>query len=84
MGTFKAIGIKEEGEILMAKVFYLGDIVEMKKVHPCGSKNWEVVRLGADIKIKCCGCERLVMLERSKFEKDVKKIIKQNIPEEKA
>jgi len=43
---------------------------------------WEIIRLGADIKIKCCGCNRLVMLERSKFEKDVKKIIKQNIPEE--
>ncbi len=68
----------------MSKVFYLGDIVEMKKVHPCGSKNWEVIRLGADIKIKCCGCGRLVMLERNKFEKDVKKIIKQNIPEENA
>jgi hypothetical protein len=68
----------------MSKIFYLGDIVEMKKVHPCGSKNWEVIRLGADIKIKCCGCDRLVMLDRSKFEKDVKKIIKQNIPEENA
>jgi hypothetical protein len=70
--------------IQMSKIFYLGDIVEMKKVHPCGSKNWEVIRLGADIKIKCCGCDRLVMLDRSKFEKDVKKIIKQNIPEENA
>jgi hypothetical protein len=68
----------------MSKIFYLGDIVEMKKVHPCGSKNWEVIRLGADIKIRCCGCDRLVMLDRSKFEKDVKKIIKQNIPEENA
>lgn len=65
----------------MPKVFYLGDIVELKKVHPCGSKNWEVIRIGADIKIKCCGCGRLVMLERRKFEKDVKKIIKQNVPE---
>jgi hypothetical protein len=69
----------------MKRIFYLGDIVEMKKQHPCGSKEWEVVRLGADIKIKCCGCDRLIMLERSKFEKDVKKIIKQNAPiEEKA
>lgn len=66
----------------MQKIFYLGDIVEMKKQHPCGSKEWEIVRLGADIKIKCCGCSRLIMLERSKFEKDVKKIIKQNIPTE--
>lgn len=65
----------------MAKEFYLGDIVEMKKEHPCGSKEWEVIRLGADIKIKCLGCERIVMLPRSQFEKRVKKIIKQNIPE---
>lgn len=65
----------------MVKTFYLGDIVEMKKQHPCGSKDWEVVRLGADIKIKCCGCGRLVMLEKSKFDKDVKKIVKSNAPE---
>lgn len=65
----------------MVKVFYLGDIVEMKKDHPCGSKEWEITRLGADIKIKCCGCGRIVMLPRSKFEKDVKKIIRQNSPE---
>ncbi|MTK14029.1 MAG: DUF951 domain-containing protein [Clostridiaceae bacterium] len=65
----------------MVKVFYLGDIVEMKKDHPCGSKEWEITRLGADIKIKCCGCGRIVMLPRSKFEKDVKKVVKQNSPE---
>lgn len=66
----------------MVKEFYLGDIVEMKKQHPCGSKDWEVIRLGADIKIKCLGCNRIVMLPRSQFEKRVKKIIKQNKPEE--
>jgi hypothetical protein len=66
----------------MPKVFYLGDIVQMKKDHPCGSKEWEIIRTGADIKIKCCGCGRLVMLPRVKFEKDVKKIIKQNVPDD--
>ncbi|KGM96118.1 hypothetical protein Z968_07345 [Clostridium novyi A str. 4552] len=65
----------------MAKEFFLGDIVEMKKQHPCGSKEWEVIRVGADIKIKCNGCDRIVMLPRSKFEKMVKKTIKQNKPE---
>lgn len=65
----------------MAREFYVGDIVEMKKIHPCGSKEWELIRVGADIKIKCLGCERIVMLPRSKFEKNVKKIVKQNIPE---
>lgn len=65
----------------MPKVFYIGDIVEMKKTHPCGSKEWEVIRVGADIKIKCCICGRMVMLERSRFEKGVKKVIKQNAPQ---
>ena len=51
----------------------LNDIVEMKKQHPCGSKEFEVIRLGADIKIKCTGCGRIVMLPRSKFQKDAKK-----------
>lgn len=60
------------------KVFNLGDIVEMKKIHPCGSKNWEIIRLGADIKIKCLGCARIVMLPRIKFDSGVRKIIKEN------
>lgn len=63
------------------KEFYLGDIVETRKEHPCGNKTWEVIRLGADIKIKCLKCGRIVMLPRSKFEKSVKKIIKSNAPE---
>ena len=60
----------------MDKIFKLYDIVEMKKGHPCGTNEWEIIRVGADIKIKCCKCERLVMLPRSKFEKDIKKILK--------
>ena len=51
----------------MVDKFYLGDIVQMKKQHPCGSYEWEVLRLGADINIKCVGCGRLVMLPRSKL-----------------
>ncbi|MBQ6820458.1 MAG: DUF951 domain-containing protein [Clostridium sp.] len=57
----------------MLENFDLGDIVEMKKQHPCGSKEFEITRLGADIKIKCTGCGRIVMLPRSKFQKDAKK-----------
>ncbi len=60
--------------------FYLGDIVETKKVHPCGSKEWEIIRVGADIKIKCLGCARIVMLPRVKFDKSVKRIVKSNGP----
>lgn len=59
----------------MIESFDLGDIVEMKKQHPCGSKNFEVIRLGADIKIKCTGCGRIIMLPRSKFQKDAKKLV---------
>ena len=52
----------------------VGDIVEMKKQHPCGSKNWEVLRIGMDFKLKCTGCKHLIMLERHKCEKNIKKI----------
>ena len=62
----------------MVDNFELGDVVQMKKQHPCGSKEFEIIRLGADIKIKCCGCERIIMLPRSKFQKDSKKVVKQN------
>jgi hypothetical protein len=62
----------------MPKEFSVGDVVELKKTHPCGSKDWEIVRVGADIKIKCTGCGRLIMLPRSKFEKDVKKIVSED------
>lgn len=67
----------------MPRVIYVGDIVQMKKEHPCGSSTWEITRVGADVKIRCSKCGRIVMLERSKFEKNLKKIIKQNPPDEK-
>ena len=53
----------------------LGDIARMRKAHPGGSTDWEVIRVGADIKIKCLGCGRIVMLDRPEFEKRVKKIL---------
>ena len=55
----------------------LGDIVQMRKAHPCGSDRWEIIRTGADIKIKCLGCGRIVMLDRPEFEKWVKRLITQ-------
>lgn len=54
----------------------VGDIVELKKQHPCGSKEWKIIRVGADIKAKCQGCEHLMMLPRNKFEKSIKSILK--------
>ena len=59
----------------MIESFNLGDIVEMKKQHPCGSNQFEIIRVGADIKIKCTGCGRIVMIPRGKFKKEAKKII---------
>lgn len=55
--------------------FFVGDIVQMKKPHPCGTNRWEILRVGIDFKIRCTGCEHLVMLPRTKFEKSVKKVI---------
>ena len=49
----------------------LGDIVRLRKKHPCGSYEWQVVRLGADIGIKCRGCNRRVLMERRDFERRV-------------
>ncbi|TYQ14952.1 UNVERIFIED_CONTAM: hypothetical protein Cloal_1351 [Acetivibrio alkalicellulosi] len=62
----------------MVPKFCIGDIVELKKQHPCGNKQWEITRVGVDFKIKCLGCDHQVMLPRTKFEKSVKKIIKSN------
>lgn len=50
----------------------MADIVRLRKVHPCGGYEWEVVRLGADIRIRCQTCSRRVLLVRSVFEKRVK------------
>jgi hypothetical protein len=50
----------------------LGDVVRMKKVHPCGEYEWEVVRLGADIGIRCVKCSRRVIMPRSALEKRMK------------
>jgi hypothetical protein len=53
----------------------LGDVVRLKKVHPCGSYEWRVVRLGADIGIKCLKCGRRVLLERGVFERRVREFV---------
>jgi len=53
----------------------LDDIVRLRKPHPCGSYQWRVVRLGADIGIRCLKCNRRVLLTRRKFERSVKEIV---------
>lgn len=47
----------------------LGDVVRLKKPHPCGANEWEITRLGADIRLRCRGCDRSVMLERYEFDR---------------
>ena len=60
----------------------LGDKVKMRKTHPCGSDEWSVIRIGADIKIKCLGCGRIVMMDRADFVKHRKKVLEQGpVPE---
>jgi len=54
---------------------HVGDIVMLRKPHPCGSYEWEVVRIGTDIGLKCCKCGRRVLLPRSKFNKRMKKFV---------
>jgi len=61
----------------MDKEYKLGSIVIMKKQHPCGFNEWEITRLGADIKIKCKNCSRSIMMTRIDFNKKLKKILVQ-------
>ena len=56
--------------------YKLNDIVMMKKQHPCGTNEWEIIRLGADIKIRCVKCNRSIMMPRIEFNKKMKKVIK--------
>ena len=56
--------------------FDIGDIVKLKKKHPCGSFEWEVLRVGADFRLKCMGCGHQIMIARKLVEKNVKDIRK--------
>lgn len=65
---------KESGGKMDVRV---GDILEMKKQHPCGEKRFEVLRTGMDFKIKCLKCGREIMLPRSKAEKNIKNTVRE-------
>lgn len=52
----------------------VGDVLELKKEHPCGSRLWQVLRVGMDFRLKCQGCGHELMIPRSKAEKSIKKI----------
>ncbi len=53
----------------------LGDVLRLKKAHPCGENRWEVLRVGADIRLKCLGCGRLVMIARSDLERRIREVL---------
>lgn len=60
----------------MADRFDVGDVIMMKKPHPCGSHEWEVLRVGADFRLKCMGCGHQIMVARRLVEKNTRQITK--------
>ncbi len=56
--------------------FQVGDVVTLKKQHPCGSKEWEILRVGADFRLKCLGCGHQIMISRKQVEKNAREIRK--------
>ncbi len=54
----------------------VGDVVKMKKAHPCGSYEWEVLRIGADFRLRCLGCDHQIMIARRMMEKNIREIVK--------
>lgn len=52
-----------------------GDKVKMKKAHPCGENCWEIIRVGMDFKVQCCGCGKYIRFKRKKFEKYMVKVL---------
>jgi hypothetical protein len=61
-------------------VLTLGDVVRLRKAHPCGADTWEVVRLGADIGLRCRGCGRRILVERALLERRLKALIGRDVP----
>lgn len=58
----------------MTNSYKLNDYVIMKKPHACGTNNWQITRMGVDIKIKCVNCNREIMMDRLEFERKLKKV----------
>ena len=66
----------------MNKDYEIGSLVVLKKGHPCGENLWEIIKLGADIRLKCTKCGRIVLIPRIEFNKKIKKVMaKENINE---
>lgn len=63
----------------MADKFDVGDVIRMKKPHPCGSYEWEILRVGADFRLKCAGCGHQIMVSRKLVEKNTRQITKKSL-----
>ena len=59
----------------MGLPYEVGDIVTLKKVHPCGSRDWEILRVGADFRLKCTGCGHQIMVPRKMVKKNTKNLV---------
>jgi len=67
----------------MAMDISVGDILEMKKLHPCGSRQMEVLRIGMDFRLKCVGCGHEFMTPRLKIERHIKKVVGSSVADRK-
>lgn len=65
-----------EGRLDSNQVYEIGDIVKLKKKHPCGSFEWQILRVGADFRLKCLGCGHQVMVARKIVERNTKELTK--------
>ena len=63
-------------------VFEVGDVVKLKKKHPCGSFNWEILRVGADFRLKCQGCGHELMIPRLKAEKNIRAVERKEVSDQ--
>ena len=66
----------KEWEFTMEERIEIGDVIKMKKQHPCGTNEWEVLRTGMDFRLKCLGCNHQVMVPRKLVEKNFRGFIK--------
>ena len=65
----------------MVYKYEVGDVVRLKKQHPCGSSEWEILRVGADFRLKCTGCGHQIMIARKLVEKNTKELKKKDLQE---
>ena len=61
---------------MAGSLYAVGDVVTLKKKHPCGSQDWEILRVGADFRLKCAGCGHQIMVPRKLVEKNTRKLQK--------